>query len=78
WPGGGITIMADVLSMPKNAFGYVPTPALVAPLEFTMSRAEYRTLGGHDEAVRTLEDIAVSGGDYGDATLGTCRRSWAS
>ena len=74
WPGGGITIMADVLSMPKNAFGYVPTPALVAPLAFTMSRAEYRTLGGHDEAVRTLEDIAVSGGDYGDATLGTGRR----
>ena len=31
WPGGGITVMADVTRMPKNAFGYVPTPAIVAP-----------------------------------------------
>src|ERR1700739_1034711 len=35
WPGGGITFMVDVTRMPENAFGYVPTPALVAPLEFT-------------------------------------------
>ena len=41
WPGGGITIMADVLRMPDDAFGYVPTPALVAPIEFTLPRALY-------------------------------------
>ncbi len=75
WPGGGITIMADVLTMPANAFGYVPTPALVAPLEFTMTRDEYRALGGHDEAVRTVEDIARHGGEYGDDTLGAGRRT---
>ena len=45
WPGGGITLMADVTKMPDNAFGSVPTPAIVAPLEFTLSRAEYRALG---------------------------------
>ena len=28
--------MVDVLNLPDNAFGYVPTPALVAPLEFTV------------------------------------------
>ena len=38
WPGGGITLMADVLRMPDDAFGYVPTPALVAPIEFTLRR----------------------------------------
>jgi 6-hydroxynicotinate reductase len=27
WAGGGITVMCDVTRMPKNAFGYVPTPA---------------------------------------------------
>jgi len=27
----GITFMVDVTRMPENAFGYVPTPALVAP-----------------------------------------------
>ena len=65
WSGGGITIMADVTRMPDRAFGHVPTPALVAPLEFTTSRAEYRALGGHDGAVRTLEDVLRHGGEYG-------------
>ena len=56
WPGGGITFMSDVTQMPKNAFGYVPTPALVAPIEFTMSRADYEALGGHMDYVMPLED----------------------
>ncbi len=65
WPGGGITIMADVMTMPLRSFGYVPTPALVAPLEFTLPRAEYRALGGHDAHVRDLADILANGGEYG-------------
>src|SRR5438477_4103681 len=36
WPGGGITFMVDVSRMPQNAFGYVPTPAFVAPMESTL------------------------------------------
>ena len=67
WPGGGITLMVDATRLPENAFGYVPTPALVAPIEFTMTRDTYRALGGHDEAVRTLEDILAKGGEYGAA-----------
>lgn len=46
WPGGGITVMVDVADMPANAFGSVPTPALVAPLEFTMTRDDYLAMGG--------------------------------
>ncbi len=65
WPGGGITLMADVTQMPDNSFGYVPTPAIVAPLEFTVSRAEYRELGGHDEAVRDVADVLEHSGEYG-------------
>ncbi|MBL4749689.1 MAG: 6-hydroxynicotinate reductase [Amylibacter sp.] len=57
WPGGGITIMADVLDMPTNAFGYVPTPALVAPIEFTMRLSDYKILGGHMGAVQPIENI---------------------
>jgi hypothetical protein len=57
WPGGGITFMADVTKLPANAFGYVPTPALVAPIEFTMMRDDYEALGGHMDQVRRLEDI---------------------
>ncbi len=41
WPGGGITVMVDVMDMPTNSFGYVPTPALVAPIEFTLRREDY-------------------------------------
>jgi 6-hydroxynicotinate reductase len=67
WPGGGITLMVDVLTLPDGAFGYVPTPALVAPLEFTMTRDAYRALGGHDRSVRALADVLEQGGEYGDA-----------
>lgn len=64
WPGGGITFMVDVLRLPKGAFGYVPTPALVAPLEFTLPKAEYLAMGGHDSAVRSLEEVMAEGGEY--------------
>ncbi|MGK7752964.1 MULTISPECIES: 6-hydroxynicotinate reductase [unclassified Roseovarius] len=67
WPGGGITLMVDVLRVPEGSFGHVPTPALVAPLEFTLSREDYRALGGHDSAVRTIADILKHGGEYGGA-----------
>ncbi|WP_108483720.1 6-hydroxynicotinate reductase [Oceaniglobus ichthyenteri] len=57
WPGGGITVMADVMDMPSNAFGYVPTPALVAPIEFTMKRADYAAMGGHMDRVRPVSEV---------------------
>ena len=57
WPGGGITVMADVSRMPSNSFGYVPTPAIVAPIEFTMSRADYLALGGHGDHVKALSEV---------------------
>ncbi|MFM8944317.1 MAG: 6-hydroxynicotinate reductase [Actinomycetota bacterium] len=57
FPGGGITFMVDVTRVPPGGFGYVPTPALVAPLEFTMPRAEYERLGGHMDAIVTLDSV---------------------
>jgi len=59
WPGGGITFMADVTRMPQNAFGYVPTPALVAPIEFTLRLADYAALGGYMEHVRPLSSVVA-------------------
>jgi hypothetical protein len=64
WPGGGITFMVDVTRLPDGAFGYVPTPALVAPLEFTMPRSDYLALGGHAAAIRRLDEILAAGGEY--------------
>lgn len=57
WPGGGITVMVDVLEMPTNSFGYVPTPALVAPIEFTLRLSDYAALGGHMDEVRKVETV---------------------
>ena len=57
WPGGGITLMVDVTRMPERAFGYVPTPALVAPIEFTLRRADYEALGGYRDRIRPLAEV---------------------
>lgn len=57
WPGGGITVMVDVARMPDNSFGTVPTPAIVAPIEFTMRLSDYAALGGHMESVVPLSAV---------------------
>jgi hypothetical protein len=62
WPGGGITFMVDVTRMPENAFGYVPTPALVAPIEFTLKLQDYADLGGYVDHVRSLASINADEG----------------
>lgn len=49
--------MVDVSRLPENAFGYVPTPALVAPIEFTMKLDDYAALGGYMDHVRPLSSI---------------------
>jgi hypothetical protein len=62
WPGGGITVMVDVARMPDKSFGTVPTPALVAPIEFTLRLTDYVALGGHvDSVVPLAEVLALSG-----------------
>lgn len=57
WPGGGITVMVDVMEMPEGSFGYVPTPALVAPVEFTLRHSDYAALGGYVDAVRPVDEV---------------------
>ncbi|MBT9511048.1 MAG: 6-hydroxynicotinate reductase [Acidovorax sp.] len=66
WPGGGITVMADVLRMPDNSFGTVPTPAIVAPIEFSMRRADYEALGGHTDQIRSLREVLAHGAWHND------------
>ena len=66
WPGGGITLMVDVLRMPRGSFGTVPTPAIVAPIEFTMRLSDYQALGGHMGFVRSLDDTLRHGAWHND------------
>ena len=49
--------MVDVTRLPENAFGYVPTPALVAPIEFTMPLAQYAAMGGYMDHVRPAASL---------------------
>ena len=60
WPGGGITLMVDVSKMPEKSFGYVPTPALVAPIEFTLRADDYAALGGYASRAVSLQDVLRS------------------
>lgn len=60
WPGGGITVMVDVTRMPSGSFGYVPTPALVAPIEFTMRVSDYIDLGGYADRIRPLAEVLAT------------------
>jgi hypothetical protein len=76
WPGGGITVMVDVARMPDNSFGTVPTPAIVAPIEFTMRLDHYRDLGGHMRFVRPLAEVLASGAWHQDGAP-TARRTVA-
>lgn len=57
YPGGGITVLVNVEDMPDNAFGYVPTPALVAPIEFTLPIDLYEQCGGHMSHVVHLDEV---------------------
>jgi hypothetical protein len=56
WPGGGITYMVDVTTMPAR-LRHRAHAALVAPLEFTLTAQAYRELGGHTDRVRTLASL---------------------
>jgi len=51
-PGGGITFYVDVEKVRVGAFTWVPTPATVCPLEYTMTREDYEAMGGHQEAMK--------------------------
>jgi 6-hydroxynicotinate reductase len=66
-PGGGITFLVDVEKVMVRAFTYVPTPAPVVPLEYTMRLEEYIEMGGHREAIRKLEEVLkeIKGGNRG-------------
>ena len=56
-PGGGISFLVDVEKVMVKAFTYVPTPATVVPLEYTMRLKEYLEMGGHKGKIRKLKDV---------------------
>lgn len=56
-PGGGINFMVDTGKMVPEATTWVPTPATVAPVEYTMTRDKYEELGGHTGHIITKDEL---------------------
>ncbi|MGD8561413.1 MAG: 4Fe-4S binding protein [Desulfarculaceae bacterium] len=57
-PGGGINFLVDVGAMQWRSFCWTPAPAVVAPIEYTMEKETYYSLGGHKRKLRLLSEIA--------------------
>ncbi len=56
-PGGGINFLVDVEKVVPRSFTWVPTPATVAPVEYTVTRQKYEEMGGHINQMTRLSDI---------------------
>lgn len=54
-PGGGVNFMVDVEKVMQGAFTWVPTPATVCPIEYTMTLEDFRAIGGHEEAIKPFK-----------------------
>jgi hypothetical protein len=60
-PGGGITFLSDVGEMVGKPFTYTPSPAVVAPIEYTILKDKYAAIGGHIKSVRPLKEVLEEG-----------------
>ncbi|ATW24993.1 indolepyruvate ferredoxin oxidoreductase subunit alpha [Candidatus Formimonas warabiya] len=60
-PGGGITFLADLEQMIPHPFTYTTSPAVVAPIEYTIIRDKYARIGGHITSIRPLSDVIKEG-----------------
>ena len=57
FPGGGINFMVDVEKVKQDFFYWTPTPAVICPIEYTMTTPDYEKMGGHMEAMRPFEAL---------------------
>jgi Pyruvate/2-oxoacid:ferredoxin oxidoreductase delta subunit len=55
FPGGGINFMVDVERVKQDFFYWTPTPAVICPIEYTMTQADYRQMGGHVQAMKPFD-----------------------
>ena len=57
YPGGGINFMVDTGKVVAKAFTWVPTPATVAPVEYTMTLEDYKAIHGHLNHIKNVKDF---------------------
>jgi NAD-dependent dihydropyrimidine dehydrogenase PreA subunit len=57
-PGGGINFMVDVGRVQTGFFYWTPTPAIICPIEYTMTLSDYEEMGGHLQAMKPFDALA--------------------
>jgi hypothetical protein len=56
-PGGGINFMVDVGRVQTGFFYWTPTPAIICPIEYTMTLTDYEEMGGHLQAMKPFDAL---------------------
>lgn len=56
YPGGGINFIVDTEQVVTKGFTWVPTPATVAPVEYTMTKEDYEAIGGHMDQIKDISE----------------------
>lgn len=56
-PGGGINFLVDVEGPVEKPFTWIPTPAMVVPIEYTMRREVFERIKGHVGSIRPLKEV---------------------
>lgn len=54
-PGGNIIFTADVSRVPAGSFYVTPTPAIIVPLEYTMTKATFEHIRGRYRTLQKLD-----------------------
>lgn len=57
FPGGGINFMVDVQRVKQGFFYWTPSPAIICPIEYTMTAEDYKTMGGHVQAMQPYDAL---------------------
>lgn len=58
YPGGGINFMVDTQQVVTKGFTWVPTPATVAPVEYTMKKSDYEAIGGYMDCIKDISEYS--------------------
>lgn len=61
-PGGNIIFTVDVSKIPPGSFYVTPTPAIIVPVEYTMTRSTFEQIRGRYRALQEL-DVFLSDKD---------------
>lgn len=60
FPGGGINFIVDYGKIKYGSIYMSPTPSFILPVEYTMTLDTFKEIGGHIEAIKSLDEVLKS------------------